>query len=67
MAESVVKAVTPSALSTVLLCAAKDISHDYATIYATLRRYLSTSYSDRHYIVFLTLLIYLEFINYSSN
>ena len=44
-----INAVTPSALSTVLICAAKDKDHDYATIYATLRRYLSTSYTDRHY------------------
>ncbi len=44
-----INAVTPSALSTVLICAAKDKYHDYATIYAALRRYLSTSYTDRHY------------------
>ena len=43
------KAFTPSTLSTILLCAAKDKSHDYATIYAALRRHLSTSPTDRHY------------------
>ena len=42
-------AFTPSALSTILLCAAKDESHDYATIYAALRRHLSTSQTERHY------------------
>lgn len=46
---SEVKAFTPSALSTILLCAAKDRSHDYATIYAALRRHLSISPTDRHY------------------
>lgn len=46
---SEVNAFTPSALSTILLCAAKDTSHDYATIYAALRRHLSTSPTDRHY------------------
>ena len=46
---SEVNAFTPSALSTILLCAAKDESHDYATIYAALRRHLSTSQTERHY------------------
>ena len=44
-----VNAFTPSALSTILLCAAKDESHDYATVYAALRRHLSTSHTERHY------------------
>lgn len=46
---SEVNAFTPSALSTILLCAAKDESNDYATIYAALRRHLSTSQTERHY------------------
>lgn len=46
---SVVNAFTPSALSTILLCAAKDKSNGYATIYAALRRHLSTSHTERHY------------------
>ena len=46
---SEVNAFTPSALSTILLCAAKDESNDYATIYAALRRHLSTSHTERHY------------------
>ena len=46
---SEVNAFTPSALSTILLCAAKDESHDYATVYAALRRHLSTSHTERHY------------------
>ena len=46
---SEVNAFTPSALSTILLCAAKDESYDYATIYAALRRHLSTSQTERHY------------------
>ena len=46
---SEVNAYTPSALSTILLCAAKDESHDYATVYAALRRHLSTSHTERHY------------------
>ena len=44
-----VNAFTPSALSTILLCAAKDKSNDYATIYAALRRHLSPSHTERHY------------------
>ncbi len=44
-----VNAFTPSALSTILLCAAKDESYDFATIYAALRRHLSTSHTERHY------------------
>lgn len=44
-----VDAFTPSALSTILLCAGKDKDHDYATIYAALRRHLSTSHADRLY------------------
>ena len=46
---SEVNAFTPSALSTILLCAAKDESHDYATVYAALRRHLSTRHTERHY------------------
>ncbi|KAL8806737.1 MAG: hypothetical protein Q9182_001135 [Xanthomendoza sp. 2 TL-2023] len=46
---SVVDAFTPSALSTILLCTAKDNDYDYATIYAALRRHLSTYHADRHY------------------
>ena len=46
---SEVNAFTPSALSTILLCAAKDESHDYASAYAALRRHLSTSHTERHY------------------
>lgn len=46
---SMVNAFTPSALSTILLCAAKDKSKGYATIYAALRRHLSTSHTERHY------------------
>ena len=46
---SEVNAFTPSALSTILLCAAKDESHDYATVYAALRRHLSISHTERHY------------------
>ena len=46
---SEVNAFTPSALSTILLCGAKDESYDYATIYAALRRHLSTSQTERHY------------------
>ena len=44
-----INAFTPSAISSVLLCAATDIDHDYASIYAALRRHLSTSHTDRHY------------------
>ena len=46
---SVANAFTPSALSTILLCAPKDKSKDYVTIYAALRRHLSTSHTERHY------------------
>ncbi|CAD6566817.1 MAG: hypothetical protein ASARMPREDX12_008836 [Alectoria sarmentosa] len=46
---SEVNAFIPSALSTILLCAAKDKSKDHATIYAALRRHLSTSHTERHY------------------
>ncbi|KAL8835778.1 MAG: hypothetical protein Q9170_003172 [Blastenia crenularia] len=44
-----VEAFTPSALSTILLCAAKSQDLDYSTIYAALRRHLSTDHTDRHY------------------
>ena len=47
--KSAINAFTPSALSTVLLCAAKHKDCDYASIYAALRRHLSTSHGDRHY------------------
>ncbi|RYO98315.1 hypothetical protein DL766_006634 [Monosporascus sp. MC13-8B] len=44
------EAFTPSLLAAVLLSVAKDKQHDYATIYAALRRHLSTHSSDRlHY------------------
>lgn len=45
----VINAFSPSALSTVILCAANTKDHDYATIYAALRRHISTSHTDRHY------------------
>ncbi|KAL8650470.1 MAG: hypothetical protein Q9226_005130 [Calogaya cf. arnoldii] len=45
----VVNAFSPSALSTVLLCAAYTKDCDYATIYAALRRHLSTTSIDRFY------------------
>ncbi|KAG8527692.1 uncharacterized protein KY384_007846 [Bacidia gigantensis] len=46
---SIINAFTPSALSTVLLCASKDRDHDFTTVYAALRRHLSTNHVDRHY------------------
>ncbi|KAF8545330.1 hypothetical protein BDD12DRAFT_2490 [Trichophaea hybrida] len=44
-----INAFTPSALGTNLLSNAKDDHHDYFTIYAVLRRHLSTSNADRNY------------------
>jgi hypothetical protein len=46
---SEINAFTPSALAAVLLSSAKDDHHDYSTIYAALRRHLSTSNADRNY------------------
>ena len=52
MPSSFVNAFTPSALSTILLCAAHSKGdRDYATIYAVLRRHLSNSSVDRHFCV----------------
>jgi len=47
-----VHAFTPSALATILLSAPKDKHHDYATMYAALRRHLSTKIADRYYSEF---------------
>ena len=41
-----INAFTPSALSTVLL---SDANNDHDSIYAALRRHVSTTYADRHY------------------
>ena len=49
MLSSVVDTFTPSALGTILLCAEHSKGCDYATIYAALRRHLSTRSIDRHF------------------